>query len=372
MEFGGHCPTQRIISLQLPSSNVLHFLLMPRLIAFVPFLAPIIRGQPRPPLCGLPFRMKAPDGGGGSAMAPQRPSSPSPSPPSSPPLSTAATTGTSDIAFSEFGASDFAPSDFGSTVDEFDASVEDVLARISALTTSDDVPAPTAAAQDQAQSKREDSREAQRVRVIYSDKFLDHESPRGGHPERPERLQVIVAALRADERLRGLVDWVEPTGVEEGSVRRELVLELIGEVHTFEQYLTDVRMMSEGNGGFVDGDTYVAKGSYEVALLAVSAWIDAVDCALGGEGPAWALARPPGHHATRVTGMGFCLFANAGIAAQYALRRVGHVAIVDYDVHHGTEPIGDLLFSRSRLAVSEPRVLCRSLTFFFCGWVFAY
>lgn len=291
--------------------------------------------------------MKAADGGCGSAMAPQQPSSPSP--PSSPPLSTAATAGTSD-RFSEFGASDFAPSDFGSTVDELDASVEDVIARISALTTSDDVPAPAAAAQDQAQPKREDCGEARRVRVIYSDKFLDHKSPRGGHPERPERLQVIVAALRADERLRGLVDWVEPTGVEEGSVRRELVLELIGEVHTFEEYLTDVRRMSEGNGGFVDGDTYVAKGSYEVALLAVSAWIDAVDCALEGKGPAWALARPPGHHATRVTGMGFCLFANAGIAAQYALRRVGHVAIVDYDVHHGTETIGDLLFLRSRLA----------------------
>lgn len=92
-------------------------------------------------------------------------------------------------------------------------------------------------------------------------------------------------------------------------------------------------------GGFIDGDTYVAKGSYEIALLAVSAWVDAVDHALSDGGcTSWALARPPGHHATRVTGMGFCLLSNAAIASHYALthfKNVARTAIVDFDVHHG-------------------------------------
>jgi acetoin utilization deacetylase AcuC-like enzyme len=179
-----------------------------------------------------------------------------------------------------------------------------------------------------------------RVRLVYSDAFLAHRAPgRGGHPERPERLEVIVAALRKDRRLDGLLDWAEPTPVDVGSARRRLVLDLVREVHTSEDYLRELEALSTGGGGLIDEDTYVAAGSYEVALLAVSAWLDAVDHALadGGGGPAWALARPPGHHATRVTGMGFCLLSNAAIAAHYALRQpaVSRVGIIDFDVHHG-------------------------------------
>lgn len=228
-------------------------------------------------------------------------------------------------------------SDLGSVVDELDGEVEDVLARISALTTDGEV-----GVAPEVRMKGEETVAVgapRRVRVVYSERFLEHESPRGGHPECPERLQVIVEALRGDEKLEGLLEWVEPTPVGEGSERRALVLGLIDEVHTFQEYVDDVKKMSAGNGGFLDNDTYVAKGSYEIALLAISAWIDAVDHALDENdgGPAWALARPPGHHATRVSGMGFCLFANAGIAAQYALRRdsVSHVGVIDYDVHHG-------------------------------------
>jgi acetoin utilization deacetylase AcuC-like enzyme len=74
-----------------------------------------------------------------------------------------------------------------------------------------------------------------------------------------------------------------------------------------------------------------------VALLAVSAWLDGVDCALREGQPAFVLARPPGHHALSDRGMGFCLFANAAIAAHYALQQPGiqNVAILDWDVHHG-------------------------------------
>lgn len=87
----------------------------------------------------------------------------------------------------------------------------------------------------------------------------------------------------------------------------------------------------------LDMDTPVSPQSYDIALLAVSAWLDGVDRVLASGEPAFVLARPPGHHATRTTGMGFCLFANAAIAAYYALEKpdVNRVAILDWDVHHG-------------------------------------
>jgi acetoin utilization deacetylase AcuC-like enzyme len=180
---------------------------------------------------------------------------------------------------------------------------------------------------------------ARRVRIIYSDAFLEHASPRGSqdqHPERPERLRVCVDALRKDPRLVDALDWVEPTPVDLGTPRRNLVMECIREVHTYPDYLEELEEKSKNGGGWIDGDTYITPGSFEIALLAVSAWLDAVDYALSDEGgPVWALVRPPGHHATRVTGMGFCLLSNAAISAYYALRKVGYVGIIDFDVHHG-------------------------------------
>lgn len=188
-----------------------------------------------------------------------------------------------------------------------------------------------------------------KVRIIYSDKFLEHKCPRRGHPECPERLKVCVDALRKDARLTDVIEWVEPTPIEPGSARRDLVMECVKQVHTYPDYLEDLERLSE-RGGFIDGDTYVAKNSFEIALLAVSAWLDAVDYALDDDdgGPAWALVRPPGHHATHVTGMGFCLLSNAAIAAHYALRKVGRVGILDFDVHHGN--------GTEAIVKTEPRI----------------
>jgi acetoin utilization deacetylase AcuC-like enzyme len=91
-----------------------------------------------------------------------------------------------------------------------------------------------------------------------------------------------------------------------------------------------------GDGG--DGITPYGPGSYDIALLAAGGVIGAVDAVLDGRvESAFALVRPPGHHATPDLGMGFCLINNVAVAARHArdARGLGRVAIVDWDVHHG-------------------------------------
>jgi acetoin utilization deacetylase AcuC-like enzyme len=105
------------------------------------------------------------------------------------------------------------------------------------------------------------------------------------------------------------------------------------------EYVASVREASAGSGGEgIDGSTVIGKGSYEVALLSAGGVLAAVDAVLDGEvDNAYALVRPPGHHALADAAMGFCLFGNAALAAHHAraARGLERVAIVDWDVHHG-------------------------------------
>jgi acetoin utilization deacetylase AcuC-like enzyme len=166
--------------------------------------------------------------------------------------------------------------------------------------------------------------------VIYAPDFLSHDTG-SFHPENAGRLKAIVAALEnapwADH-----LDWRKPTPV----AQREDVDTLIAQLHN-PRYVTALREIAHTGGGHIDGDTVVSERSYAVARLAVSAWLDGVDYVLETEQSAFVLARPPGHHAVRDRGMGFCLFANAAIAAHYALAQPGiaRVAVLDWDVHHG-------------------------------------
>jgi acetoin utilization deacetylase AcuC-like enzyme len=163
--------------------------------------------------------------------------------------------------------------------------------------------------------------------VIYSDDFLLHETG-VFHPEKPARLTAIKSALERTS-WANRIDWRSPTPTQIRSP-----LPWIEKVHPAE-YVQSVQELAK-LGGSIDPDTPVSVKTYDVALLAVNAWLDGVDLAMATGEPAFALARPPGHHAEPDRGMGFCIFSNAAIAATYALANgAQRVAILDWDVHHG-------------------------------------
>lgn len=164
--------------------------------------------------------------------------------------------------------------------------------------------------------------------VIYSDRFLAHETG-SWHPESPARLTAIVDALQAVPWAEQL-QWNLPTPLDERDP-----LPWIRQCHETD-YIAKIEQLSGQPGGvMLDPDTAVSH--FDVPLLAVNAWLDGVDRVRDTSRFSFAIARPPGHHAERNHGMGFCLFSNAAIAAHYALSlpQIERVGILDWDVHHG-------------------------------------
>ncbi|WP_416676297.1 histone deacetylase family protein [Egbenema bharatensis] len=167
--------------------------------------------------------------------------------------------------------------------------------------------------------------------VIYSEEFLEHDTG-SFHPENAGRLSSIVQSLKSAPWADQL-DWQVPTPV---SAQGDRLTQVLHAVHS-PQYVQAVQRLAVMGGGHIDPDTIVSLHSYDVALLAVSAWLDGIDRVLATGKPAFALTRPPGHHALAERGMGFCIFSNAAISAHYALQQpeIQRVAILDWDVHHG-------------------------------------
>ena len=175
--------------------------------------------------------------------------------------------------------------------------------------------------------------------LVYDPIYLEHDT--GRHPEKSQRLVAIMSHLEetgAKEKLTLLSP--RPASIEE-----------LETVHAPE-YVSEVKSKAERGGGWLDPDTIMCPRSYEVALYAAGGLLTGVESVVKGEiDSAFALVRPPGHHATRNRAMGFCIFNNVAIAAKFALSNfnLSRVLIADFDVHHGN--------ATQETFYADPRVL---------------
>lgn len=187
---------------------------------------------------------------------------------------------------------------------------------------------------------------------------LEHD-PGPGHPERPDRLRAVLAALRGDRALR-LVEKQAPRAT----------AEQLSRVHGPAYVDRILALAVPADRRFaLDPDTVLSSGSVEAALRAAGGAILAVDMVIGRQADAAFVAvRPPGHHAEPNRAMGFCLFNNVAVAALHARHHWGlrRIAVADFDVHHGNgtqaafwdDP--DLVFASSHQSPCYPGTGARS------------
>ena len=179
--------------------------------------------------------------------------------------------------------------------------------------------------------------------IIYTHPACLGHDPGPEHPERPARLEVILAGLR---EAHGDLDWKEAPLAKLGDLRR---------VHT-DPLLQEVTQSDFDGYRMLDADTVMCRESRAAALRAAGAAVAAVDAVMhGADRTAFCAVRPPGHHATADTAMGFCLLNNIAVAIRDAQAHglARRIAVVDWDVHHGN--------GTEAIFLSDPEVLTISL-----------
>ena len=163
------------------------------------------------------------------------------------------------------------------------------------------------------------------VGFVYDPIYLKHDT--GQHPENATRLEAIISHLE-QTGLKQQLTFISP---------RPASTEELSLVHD-KGYISHIQDVAQEGGDWLDADTVMSPNSYEAAVYAAGGLIRATEAVMNGEvDSAFALVRPPGHHATSQRAMGFCLFNNVAIATKYALAKykLERIAIIDFDVHHG-------------------------------------
>ena len=175
---------------------------------------------------------------------------------------------------------------------------------------------------------------------VWDERYAWHDTghaagsmPAGGFVEPEEHVE----SPESKRRFRSLL---EVSGLLDELVRVRPRLATVEELCRFHdiEYVRKIEALSAAGGGMAGVQTPLGPGGYEIARLAVGGCIEAVDAVLDGEmDNAYALVRPPGHHAERAEARGFCIFGSTALAAMHARKARGldRVAVVDWDVHHG-------------------------------------
>ena len=162
--------------------------------------------------------------------------------------------------------------------------------------------------------------------LITSDTYQNHNTGEG-HPEKIDRVTAVIENFKKLDN-KNLV-WKKPSNFEQS---------ILIKTHT-KDYIKQVNLSFPQSGlKFLDGDTVVSPGSKDATKDAVGSIISAIDGVKKKEFKnAFCCVRPPGHHAEKEKAMGFCIFNNVAVGANYLIEKYKYkkIAIIDFDVHHG-------------------------------------